>query len=211
MNIMSKSSSDRIVWIDCEMTGLNLSADELVETAVVITDYDLNILDPGLSLVIKPNASALEHMDEFVQTMHETSGLLNEIPEGKSLAEAESAILEYVLSFVPQACPAPLAGNSIGTDRMFLAKYMPKLHDHLHYRNIDVSSFKEVLRHWYPRIYFNSPKKQTNHRALSDIYESIRELDYYRSCALKPAPGPTTEEARQIKAQICDKWSQNMY
>ena len=205
------TSSDRLVWIDCEMTGLDLEVDELVEIAVVITDFDLNVLDPGLSIVIKPDASALENMSDFVREMHTTSGLIEEIPSGKSLAEAEYEVLEYVLKFAPGARSAPLAGNTIGTDRMFIAKYMPRLDNHLHYRNVDVSSIKELARRWYPRIYFNAPAKNGGHRALADILESIRELDYYRSAAFVAEPGPTTEETQAAATGVVEKWAARMY
>jgi oligoribonuclease len=196
------NSSDRLVWIDCEMTGLDLEVDELVEIAVVITDFELNVLDPGLSIVIKPDASALEHMNDFVRDMHTTSGLIEEIPQGKSLAEAEYEVLEYVLKFAPGARTAPLAGNTIGTDRMFLAKYMPRLDNHLHYRNVDVSSIKELARRWFPRVYFNAPEKHGGHRALADILESIRELEYYRRAAFVGEPGPATEDVQKISQGV---------
>ncbi|MDR6613050.1 MULTISPECIES: oligoribonuclease [Microbacteriaceae] len=205
------TSSDRLVWIDCEMTGLDLEVDELVEIAVVITDFELNVLDPGLSIVIKPDDSALENMGDFVRQMHTTSGLIEEIPNGKSLAEAEYEVLEYVLKFAPTARTAPLAGNTIGTDRMFIAKYMPRLDNHLHYRNVDVSSIKELARRWFPRIYFNAPEKNGGHRALADILESIRELDYYRSAAFVAPPGPTTEDTQALAAGVVEKWAPRMY
>ena len=205
------ASTDRLVWIDCEMTGLDLEVDELVEIAVVITDFELNVLDPGLSIVIKPDASALANMNDFVRDMHTTSGLIEEIPHGKSLAEAEYDVLEYVLTFAPTARTAPLAGNTIGTDRMFLAKYMPRLDTHLHYRNVDVSSIKELARRWYPRIYFNAPEKNGGHRALADILESIRELDYYRAAAFVREPGPTTEQTQEAAAGVVEKWAARMY
>ncbi|MDR6970309.1 oligoribonuclease [Leifsonia shinshuensis] len=205
------TSSDRLVWIDCEMTGLDLEVDELVEIAVVITDFELNVLDPGLSIVIKPDDSALEHMGDFVRQMHTTSGLIDEIPNGKSLAEAEYEVLEYVLKFAPTARTAPLAGNTIGTDRMFLAKYMPRLDNHLHYRNVDVSSIKELARRWFPRIYFNAPEKNGGHRALADILESIRELDYYRSAAFVAPPGPSTEDTQALRDGVVEKWAPRMY
>jgi oligoribonuclease len=205
------TSSDRLVWIDCEMTGLDLEVDELVEIAVVITDFELNVLDPGLSIVIKPDDSALQHMGDFVRQMHTTSGLIEEIPNGKSLAEAEYEVLEYVLKFAPTARTAPLAGNTIGTDRMFLAKYMPRLDNHLHYRNVDVSSIKELARRWFPRIYFNAPEKNGGHRALADILESIRELDYYRSAAFVAPPGPTTEDVQAVATGVVEKWAPRMY
>ena len=190
------NSTDRLVWIDCEMTGLNLEVDELVEIAVVVTDFDLNIIDPGLDIIIKPSASALENMGDFVRNMHTTSGLIEEIPNGVSTAEAEFQVLEYLLRFIPADHKAPLAGNSIGTDRGFLARYMPRLDTRLHYRNVDVSSIKELARRWYPRVYFNAPTKDGGHRALADILESIRELAYYRQTVFVADPGPSSEEAK---------------
>jgi oligoribonuclease len=204
------SSSDRLVWIDCEMTGLDLEVDELVEIAVVVTDFDLNVLDPGLSIVIKPDASALEHMSDFVRNMHTESGLIEEIPNGVSLAEAEYEALEYVLKFAPASRTAPLAGNTIGTDRMFLSKFMPRLDGHLHYRSVDVSSIKELARRWYPRIYFNAPAKNGGHRALADILESIRELDYYRKAAFVDEPGPTTEQVQAVSNEVVHEWASHM-
>lgn len=195
------STSDRLVWIDCEMTGLDIATDELVEIAVVVTDFDLNVLDPGLDLVIKPSDAALEGMGDFVREMHATSGLLEEIPHGIPVAEAERRVLEYVRRLAPGEQKAPLAGNSIGTDRMFLAKHMPGLDRELHYRNVDVSSIKELSRRWYPRAYFQSPEKRGNHRALADIGESIEELRYYREAVFVPQPGPDSETARAIAAK----------
>ena len=184
------------------MTGLDLDRDELVEIAVVITDYDLNVQGPGLDIVIKPNDSALENMGEFVRAMHTTSGLITEIPHGVSAAEAEFQVLEYVLKFVPADQKAPLAGNSIGTDRAFLTRYMPRLDNQLHYRNVDVSSIKELARRWYPRVYFNAPAKDGGHRALADILESIRELAYYRQTVFVADPGPTSDEAKLHAAEV---------
>ena len=200
------TSSDRLVWIDCEMTGLDLEVDELVEIAVVITDYDLNPVDVGLSIVIKPDASALESMGEFVRAMHTESGLIEEIPNGVSVAEAEYEVLEYVLKHVPEEQRAPLAGNTIGTDRAFLSKYMPRLDAHLHYRNVDVSSIKELAKRWYPRAYFNSPAKNGGHRALADILESIRELRYYRRAIFVADPGPSSQELQTLAASIVDEF-----
>jgi oligoribonuclease len=194
------STTDRLVWIDCEMTGLDLSVDELVEVAVVVTDYDLKPLDPGFTIVIKPDQSALDNMNEFVTNMHTKSGLIEEIPNGVSLADAEYAVLEYILKFVPGEAQAPLAGNTIGTDRMFLAKYMPRVDKHLHYRSVDVSSIKELSRRWFPRVYFNAPAKDGGHRALADILESIRELAYYRQAVFTAEPGLTTEEVQAVSA-----------
>ncbi|MFT2816038.1 oligoribonuclease [Leifsonia sp. A12D58] len=204
------NSSDRLVWIDCEMTGLDLESDELVEIAVVITDYDLNILDPGISIVIKPDDSALENMGDFVRNMHTTSGLIEEIPNGVSVAEAEYEVIEYILKFVPAEQKAPLAGNTIGTDRGFIARYMPRLDNHLHYRNVDVSSIKELSRRWYPRAYFNSPAKDGGHRALADILESIRELAYYRKAVFVADPGPTSDQAKTIAAEVVSTYGQNL-
>jgi oligoribonuclease len=201
------SSSDLLVWIDCEMTGLDITIDELVEVAVVITDYDLVAVDPGFEIVIKPDRAALDNMGDFVTAMHRESGLLDDIPNGVSLADAEFAVNEYILTFVPTPQSAPLAGNTIGTDRTFLAKYMPRVDAHLHYRSIDVSSIKELARRWFPRVYFNAPVKDGGHRALADIRESIRELAYYRSAAFVPEPGPTTDEVQAISAQIVTRFT----
>ncbi|RKT36754.1 oligoribonuclease [Microbacterium sp. AG1240] len=197
---MAASENDRLVWIDCEMTGLDLDVDELVEIAVVVTDFDLRILDPGFSIVIKPDDSALASMSEFVTDMHRSSGLLEEIPHGVSLADAEFHALEYIQRFAPVEGKAPLAGNTIGTDRMFLAKYMPRVDRWLHYRNIDVSSVKELSRRWFPRAYFHAPAKDGGHRALADIRESIRELAYYRQAVFVPEPGPTSDAAKAAAA-----------
>lgn len=201
------SSSDLLVWIDCEMTGLDITIDELVEVAVVITDYDLVPVDPGFEIVIKPDQAALDNMGDFVTAMHRESGLIDDIPNGVSLADAEFAVNEYILKFVPTPQSAPLAGNTIGTDRTFLAKYMPRVDAHLHYRSIDVSSIKELARRWFPRVYFNAPVKDGGHRALADIRESIRELAYYRSAAFVPEPGPTTDEVQAISAQIVTRFT----
>jgi oligoribonuclease len=204
------NNTDRLVWIDCEMTGLDVEIDELVEVAVVITDFDLNILDPGFNIVIKPDQSALDNMGEFVREMHTKSGLLEAIPDGVSLADAEFAVHEYILTFVPAEQQAPLAGNTIGTDRTFLAKYMPRVDRHLHYRNVDVSSIKELSRRWFPRVYFNAPAKDGGHRALADILESIRELEYYRRAAFVADPGPTSEEVQAISASVVEKFAPHL-
>jgi oligoribonuclease len=189
------------------MTGLDVGVDELVEVAVVVTDFDLVPVDPGFTIVIKPDQSALDNMGEFVTAMHRESGLIDEIPNGVSLAEAEYEVVEYILKHVPAGQQAPLAGNSIGTDRAFLAKYMPRVDAHLHYRNIDVTSIKELCRRWFPRIYFNAPPKNGGHRALADILESIRELDFYRRAAFVPDPGPTSEDVQAVAAGIIDSWA----
>lgn len=198
--MVGASENDRLVWIDCEMTGLDLSVDELVEIAVVVTDFDLTVLDPGFQIVIKPDDSALANMSEFVTQMHRSSGLLDEIPSGVSLADAEFQALEYIQRFVPLEGKAPLAGNTIGTDRMFLAKYMARVDRWLHYRNVDVSSVKELSRRWFPRAYIHAPAKNGGHRALADIHESIRELAYYRTAVFVPEPGPTSDGARAAAA-----------
>lgn len=187
-----------IVWIDCEMTGLRIESDALVEIACVVTGSDLEPLDSGLDLIITPPAEALAAMDDVVRTMHTDSGLLEELSAGIDLAEAESRVLEYVRSHVTEPRRAPLAGSSIHVDRMFLARDMPALTEHLHYRIIDVSSIKELARRWYPRAYFQAPQKRGGHRALADILDSIKELRYYRDAVFVPPPGPTSDEARQV-------------
>ncbi|MGZ4624755.1 MAG: oligoribonuclease [Kineosporiaceae bacterium] len=194
-------SQDRIVWIDCEMTGLDLTTDALVEVAALVTDSELTVLGDGVDVVVKPPAAALEQMRDVVREMHTASGLLRELDDGVTLAEAQSAVLDYVRSYVPEPRRAPLAGNSVATDRGFLARDMPELEAHLHYRIIDVSSIKELARRWYPRAYFASPEKRGGHRALADIRESIEELKYYREAVFVPQPGPDTEAARVIAAK----------
>ncbi|MCO6007034.1 oligoribonuclease [Actinoallomurus purpureus] len=197
--------NDRLVWIDCEMTGLDLRRDALIEIAALVTDSELNVLDAGIDLVIKPPQDALEQMSKVVRDMHTTSGLLEVLPGGITLAEAEDRVLEYVRTHVPGVKKAPLCGNSIATDRSFLARDMPALDAHLHYRMIDVSSIKELARRWYPRAYFASPVKKGGHRALADITESITELRYYREAVFVPQPGPDSETARSIATNIGDR------
>ena len=204
------SSADRLVWIDCEMTGLDITTDELVEVAVVITDYDLNPIDPGFSIVINPDKSALDNMNDFVREMHTKSGLIDEIPNGVTLADAEYAVLEYILRFVPTGQTAPLAGNTIGTDRAFINKFMPRVDAHLHYRSVDVSSIKELSKRWFPRAYFNAPSKDGGHRALADILESIRELDYYRKAVFVADPGPSTDEVQTISAAVVEHFAPHL-
>ncbi len=194
--------TEYLVWIDCEMTGLNLDLDELCEIAVVVTDEQLNPVDEGMQIVIRPSEVALTSMGEFVTQMHTESGLITELDSGVPVAEAERQVLEYVKNWIPLERAAPLAGNSIGTDRMFLLKQMPELEKHLHYRNVDVSSLKELARRWYPRTYFNLPKKNGGHRALADILESIQELRYYRETILVPVPGPDSTAARAAAVRI---------
>ncbi len=195
------------MWVDCEMTGLNPNTDELVEVAVVITDFQLAVLDPGLQVVIKPSAPALESMGDFVREMHTSSGLLDELDAGVSLAEAEKMILDYITQFVPEAGHAPLAGNTIGTDRVFIHKDLPAVHAHLHYRNVDVSSIKELAKHWFPKSYFQSPEKNGGHRALADIMESIRELQYYRRAVFREEPGLGTPELKELRDAISSEWA----
>lgn len=193
--------NDKLVWIDCEMTGLSLETDALVEVAALVTDFELNVLGDGVDLVIKPPSAALDQMDDFVRTMHTNSGLLTELDAGMAMADAEEAVLDYVREFVPEPRKAPLAGNSVGTDRAFLLRDMAALEAHLHYRVVDVSSIKELARQWYPRAYFASPDKAGNHRALTDIQESIEELRYYRAAVFVPQPGPDSETARALAAE----------
>jgi oligoribonuclease len=194
--------ADQLVWIDCEMTGLNLATDALVEIACIVTDGELNVLDEGIDIVIKPPAEALDEMPEVVREMHTSSGLLAALPSGLTLAEAQELVLSYVREHVPESRKVPLCGNSIATDRAFLARDMPELDNFLHYRMIDVSSIKELARRWYPRVYFASPEKHGGHRALADIKESIRELRYYREAVFVPAPGPDSASAREIAARV---------
>jgi oligoribonuclease len=184
------------------MTGLNLANDALVEIACVVTDGELNELDEGIDLVIKPPAEALDHMPEVVREMHTASGLLNELAGGITLGEAQDQLLGYVRGHVHEPKKAPLCGNSIATDRAFLARDLARLDEYLHYRMIDVSSVKELARRWYPRVYFASPAKVGGHRALADIKESITELRYYRQAVFVPMPGPDTATAREIAARF---------
>ncbi|WP_083521428.1 MULTISPECIES: oligoribonuclease [Arthrobacter] len=195
-------TNERIVWIDCEMTGLDISADALIEVAVLVTDSELNVLGDGVDVVIKPDEAALEQMGDFVRQMHTTSKLLDELPHGMTLAEAEAEVIEYITKWVPEPKKAQLAGNSVGTDRMFLARDMPEVIDYLHYRIIDVSTIKELARRWYPRAYFQAPAKNGGHRALGDIKDSINELRYYRAAVFVPAPGPDSAAAKKIAAEV---------
>ena len=195
--------AEYIVWVDCEMTGLDIAVDEICEIAVVVTDEELVPVDEGLQLVIKPSDAAMSNMGEFVTNMHTESGLIEEIPNGLTMQEAETKVLEYIKQWIQEPNTAPLAGNSIGTDRMFLNRQMPNFDSFLHYRNIDVSSIKELTRRWYPRVYFQLPKKTGNHRALADIKESIKELRYYRKTVLVELPGPDSESAK-LSAKAVD-------
>jgi oligoribonuclease len=200
--VASTSKNDRIVWIDCEMTGLDLGADALVEIAAVVTDSELTVLGDGIDIIVRPPDEALEQMNDFVRDMHTSSGLIDELAGGTTLADAEAQVLDYLRAYVPEPSKAPLGGNSVATDKMFLDRDMKDLVAHLHYRIIDVSSIKELARRWYPRVYFASPTKNGGHRALADILESIDELRYYRSALFVPQPGPDTQTARSIAAGI---------
>lgn len=192
------ATSDRLVWIDCEMTGLDPRSDELVEIACIVTEGDLTELDGGVSIVIKPNDAPLAAMDDIVVAMHTESGLIDEIPLGTTLEDAQAQVLAYVRSHVDESRKAPLAGSSVYVDRGFLAQYMPELDGYLHYRLIDVSSVKEMVRRWYPRVYYSTPEKTGNHRALGDIRDSIAELRYYRDAVFVPQPGPDSSTAQAL-------------
>jgi oligoribonuclease len=193
--------NDRLVWIDCEMTGLDIERDALVEIACLVTDGELALLDDGVDLVIKPPAEAVDQMVDVVREMHTASGLLEELAAGVTLAEAQEQVLRYVHGHIAEPRKVPLCGNSIATDRTFIARDMPELDAFLHYRMVDVSSIKELARRWYPRAYFASPPKHGGHRALADIRESIQELRYYREAIFVPPPGPDSATARQIAAR----------
>ncbi|MGH3498781.1 MAG: oligoribonuclease [Nocardioidaceae bacterium] len=193
--------NDRLVWIDCEMTGLDLGEDALIEVAALVTDFDLNVLGDGVDVVIKPPAAALDQMNDVVTAMHTASGLLTELDSGVTLEEAQDQVLAYVREQVPEPGRAPLAGNTVGTDRAFLARDMQALEAHLHYRIVDVSSIKELSRRWFPRAYYAAPAKSGNHRALADIRESIEELRYYRAAVFVPSPGPDSDAAKALAAE----------
>jgi oligoribonuclease len=202
-------SAGHLVWIDCEMTGLDLDKDRLIEVAVLITDSELNPLDPGLDLVINAPDDVLDGMTEVVAEMHAKSRLTDAVRASTlTLADAEQQLLAYIKRFVPERRSAPLCGNSIGTDRGFLARDMPELDDHLHYRMIDVSSIKELARRWFPRVYFAQPPKGLAHRALADIIESVRELAYYRKTLFVPLPGPSSDEAQAAAGEVVDAYAE---
>ena len=190
--------NERLVWIDCEMTGLDLMADALIEVAALVTDFDLNVLGDGIDLIIKPPAEALDQMGDFVRNMHTESGLLTQLEHGITMADAEQQVLDYIKLHCPDGSRPPLAGNTVATDRSFLIRDMPTLEAFLHYRIVDVSSIKELSRRWYPRAYYQAPAKSGNHRALADIQESIEELRYYRAAVFVPPPGPDSEAAKAI-------------
>jgi oligoribonuclease len=192
-------AADLLVWIDCEMTGLDLRSDALIEVAALVTDPDLNVLGDGVDVVIHAEDAVLDGMLDVVRTMHEKSGLTDEVRRSPvTIAEAQDLVMAYITQYVPERRTAPLCGNSIATDRGFLARDMPELDDHLHYRLIDVSSIKELCRRWYPRVYFGQPTKGLAHRALADIRESIRELKYYRQTIFVPPPGPDVDTAKAV-------------
>jgi oligoribonuclease len=200
---VADSAAHNLVWIDCEMTGLDITRDKLIEVAVVVTDSQLTVLDPGLDVIIHAEDEDLAAMDDVVTTMHAKSGLTDAVRASTvTLDEAAEQVLAYVQRFVPERRTAPLCGNSIGTDRGFLARDMPVLDDHLHYRMIDVSSIKELARRWFPRVYFAQPPKGLAHRALADILESIRELAYYRQTLFVPEPGPSSDQAQAAAADV---------
>ncbi|WP_454294207.1 oligoribonuclease [Salana multivorans] len=196
------SPVDPIVWIDCEMTGLDAKRDALIEVAVIVTDSDLVPLGAGIDLVIAPPPGVVETMNDVVREMHTASGLVNELADGVSMAEAREQVMAYVKQYVPEGRKAPLAGNSIGTDKVFLERDMPELIEHLHYRVINVSSIKELARRWYPRAYFASPRKNGGHRALADIADSINELRYYRAALFPEGEGPALIDLRKKAALI---------
>jgi oligoribonuclease len=193
--------TDRLVWIDCEMTGLDIRADALVEVAALVTDFDLNVLGDGVDVVIKPPPEALDQMIEFVHNMHVSSGLIEELDSGTTIEDAQAQVLAYVKEHCVIGSRPPLAGNTVATDRAFLARDMPELEQFLHYRIVDVSSIKELSRRWFPRAYYNSPAKSGNHRALADIRESIEELRYYREAVFVPSPGPDSAGSKTIAAR----------
>ncbi|MDR0849581.1 MAG: oligoribonuclease [Propionibacteriaceae bacterium] len=193
---------ENLVWIDCEMTGLDMAGDALIEVAALVTDADLNVLGEGVDVIIKPPAGALESMDPFVTQMHTTSGLITELDAGLDMATAEIQVMEYIRAWIPEAGKSPLCGNTISTDRAFLRRDMPTLEGYLHYRNIDVSSLKELVRRWYPRVFFSAPEKTGNHRALGDIKDSINELRYYRQTVMVGLPGPSRDEAVAIAKRL---------
>lgn len=197
------AEGSRLIWIDCEMTGLDIfGGDELVEVSVVPTDFNLKVLDEGVDYVIKPSPKAVDHMGDFVRAMHTRSGLIDEWEHGLSLADAEQKVTEYVARFTPEGVKPLLAGNTIGSDKKFLDHYMPNFMSRLHYRSVDVSTLKELARRWYPAVYLNRPPKNGGHRALADIIESLDELRYYREAFMTPAPGPDDVAAKQIAAHI---------
>lgn len=204
---MPNTPADQIVWIDCEMTGLDVDADGLCEIAVIVTDFDLKPLDAGFEIVINPGEAALEHMNDFVRSMHEKSGLLPKITSGATLADAEQQVIDYLKLFVTAGRRPLVAGNTIGMDRRFIAKYMPTLEERLHYRSVDVSTLKELSRRWYPAAYFAAPEKRGGHRALADIAESIQELAYFRDAVMVAQPGPDKAAATELSRAAMEQYA----
>lgn len=198
-------TNDRMVWIDCEMTGLDLQRDALIEVAVLVTDAELNVLGDGVDVVIRPPGDALEQMNDVVRQMHTASGLLTELSGGVTMDEANALVMQYIKAHVPEPSKAQLAGNTVHMDRLFLARDLPEVEGWLHYRNIDVSSIKELVRRWYPRVYFASPAKTGNHRALGDIKDSIDELRYYRRTVFVPLPGPDSVSSRAAAVSVMNE------
>ncbi|WP_228266428.1 oligoribonuclease [Ornithinimicrobium ciconiae] len=199
---ITKAQADRIVWIDCEMTGLDIVHDALVEVAALVTDFELNVLGEGVELVIRPPEAALTQMGDFVRQMHTDSGLLDRLAEGTTVEDAQTQVLDYVRHWVPESRKAPLGGNTVSTDRAFLARDMPELESHLHYRIIDVSSIKELSRRWFPRAYFAAPAKTGGHRALGDIRDSITELRYYRQAVFQAQPGLESAALKELATTV---------
>jgi oligoribonuclease len=195
-------NNDRLVWVDCEMTGLDLQHDALVEVAVLVTDSNLNVLGEGVDLVINPPDEAIAQMSDVVRQMHTASGLIEQFPVGVTLEHANAVVLKYLRKFVPEPARTPLAGNTVHMDRLFLERDLPEVEAWLHYRNVDVSSIKELVRRWYPRVYFASPNKSGNHRALGDIQDSIDELRYYRRTVFVPLPGPDSATSRLAASTV---------
>ncbi len=204
---MSNVPAAQLVWIDCEMTGLDVDRDGLCEIAVIVTDFELRPLHPGLEIVVNPGPEALANMGDFVRGMHETSGLLPRIAQGAAVADAEQQVLDYLAEHVSPGRRPIVAGNTIGMDRRFIAKYMPKLEERLHYRSIDVSTIKELSRQWYPAAFFGAPEKRGGHRALADIAESIQELAYFRGAVLVAGPGPDKASSEELAARISEVYA----
>lgn len=201
---MSNTPATQLVWIDCEMTGLDIERDGLCEIAVIVTDFELKPLHPGFELVINPGQAALDNMGDFVREMHEKSGLLPRIEAGVSVEDAELQVIEYLKQHVTAGKKPIVAGNTIGMDRRFISKYMPVLEERLHYRSIDVSTIKELSRQWYPAAFFGTPEKHGGHRALADIAESIQELAYFRKAVMVTGGGPDKATAEQIASGVVD-------
>ncbi len=203
VEVMTERLKRPLVWVDCEMTGLDLTRDALIEVAVVITDENLNVVDPGLSVLITPTPGSMESMGDFVRAMHTESGLLDDLAtQAIPLKEAERQVFDYITRFIPAPGKALLAGNTIGSDKAFLERDMPSVIDHLHYRVIDVSTLKELAKRWFHRVFEEAPEKHGGHRALADILESIQELKYYRSVMFPAGEGPTRAQCREAAASV---------